>query len=319
MRARRCYFPSVVKASSTPLDVLARDRAEAVISPSLREVWRAYEGERASGRSPFSAAIQVASRVDRLGFAFAVGYPAALEHMIGPVELPCALCVTEAGGNSPRAIATTLEPTDRGYRLRGAKSFVTLGTLAKTLFIACRTGERPDGLPDLALVRVPADRAGISLHELPATPFAPEVPHARVDLQDVEVTAIERLPGDGYLDYVKPFRTIEDIHVLGAALGYVAGWALRTRGPADLIAELSAALVALDAIRSEPALDPRVHIALHGILLQVRAILESSELARLLESASEDERARWSRDRKLLEVASKAREARFERAQAALW
>ena len=309
----------MVKASSTPLDVLARDRAEALISSSLSEVWRVYDGERASGRSPFSAAIQVASRVDRLGFAFAVGYPAALEHMIGPIELPCALCVTEAGGNSPRAIATTLEPTDHGYRLRGAKSFVTLGTLAKTLFIACRTGERPDGRPELALVRVPADRDGVVLHELPATPFAPEVPHARVELQDVEVTPIERLPGDGYLDYVKPFRTIEDIHVLGAALGYLAGLALRVRGPADLIAELGAALVALDAIRTEPALDPRVHVALHGVLLQVKRLLESSALARLLESVPDDERARWSRDWKLLEVASKAREARFARACSELW
>jgi hypothetical protein len=27
------------------------------------------------------------------------------------------------------------------------------------------------------------------------------------------------LPGDGYLDYVKPFRTIEDIHVSASILG----------------------------------------------------------------------------------------------------
>jgi hypothetical protein len=27
------------------------------------------------------------------------------------------------------------------------------------------------------------------------------------------------LPGDGYLDYVKPFRTIEDIHVNASILG----------------------------------------------------------------------------------------------------
>jgi len=318
MRAGRCYFRAVVDPSSL-LDVLEGHREQPLISSSLDEIWCAYDSERASGRSPFSSAIRVASRVDRLGFAFAAGYPAALEHMIGPVEAPCALCVTEAGGNTPRAIVTTLEATDGGYRLRGAKSFVTLGTLARTLYVACRTGEKPDGRPDLALVRVPADRNGVVLHELPATPFAPEVPHARVDFQDVEVTPIERLPGDGYLDYVKPFRTIEDIHVLGAALGYLVGLALRVRGPADLIAELGAALVALDALRTEPALDPRVHIALHGILRQVKRLLECSGLAKLLESASDDERARWSRDWKLLEVASKAREARFERAQAELW
>lgn len=301
-------------ATSTWLDVLVPDSVQVNISPTLADVWAVYERERATASSPFSAAVKVASRVDRLGYAFAVGYPAALEHMVGETEFPCALCVTEAGGNTPRSIATTLEPADHGYRLSGSKTFVTFGTLAKSLVIACRVGQKPDGRPDLAVVRIPSDREGVVMHELPPTPFSPEVLHARVELEGVAVAPDERLPGDGYLGYVKPFRTIEDIHVVGAALGYLIGLGLRCHGPADLIAELGADLVALDAIVTAPPLDSRVHIVLHGIHRHVKSALESKPFASLMESAPSEERARWERDRALLQIAARARNARFERA-----
>jgi acyl-CoA dehydrogenase len=301
-------------ASSTWLDVLDGPPAHEPASPNLEALWGLYRSERAAGRSPFSAAVLVASQVDRLGHAFAVGYPAALEHLVGRIEVPCALCVTEAEGNSPRSIAATLQPAEGGYRLRGTKTFVTFGTLAKTLLVACREGDRPDGRPNLVVVRIPADRKGIALHELPAMPFVPEVTHARVELGDVAVAQGERLPGDGYLEYVKPFRTIEDIHVVGAALGYVVGLARRAGGSVDLVAELGAGLAALDGIRTSPSLDPRVHVLLEGVLRQVKSLLDGERFQALLQSVPEYERARWVRDRALLDVASKARTARFERA-----
>ncbi len=300
------------------LDVLM-GAAGAVRKQSLPEVWKAYQRERAAGAPPFTAAVAVASQVDRLGFAFAVGYPAALEHMVEGVRLPCALCVTEANGNSPRAIETTLERKGDRYELRGTKTFVTFGSYAETLIIVARVGEKPDGRPDLAVVRIPSSRDGVVLQELPETPFMPEVPHTSVQLDGVEVLANERLPGDGYLDYVKPFRTIEDIHVLGATLSYLVGLARRTRAPTTLIAELSADLVALDRLRDGPPLDPRVHVALHGVYRHVTRFVGSEDFARLLDSAPDDEQDRWERDQALLRVASKARHARFERAKKDLW
>jgi len=296
------------------LDVLARD-AGAISKHSLSEVWQAYQSERASGASPFTAAVVVASQVDRLGFAFAVGYPAALEHMVVGVPLPCALCVTEARGNSPRAIETTLERKGDRYELRGTKSFVTFGSHAETLIVVARVGEKPDGRPDLAVVQIPSSREGVALQELPETPFVPEVPHTSVRLDGVEVLEDERLPGDGYLDYVKPFRTIEDIHVVGATLGYLVGLARRTRASTTLIAELSADLVALDRLRDGSPLDPRVHIALHGVYQRLTRLVGSEDFARLLDSAPDDEQDRWERDQPLLRVASKARQARFEAAK----
>ncbi|MDH3200681.1 MAG: acyl-CoA dehydrogenase family protein [Myxococcales bacterium] len=296
------------------LDVLMGD-AGAERKRTLPEVWEAYGRERSSGASPFTAAVVVASRVDRLGFAFAVGYPAALEHMVDGVRLPCALCVTEANGNSPRAIETTLERKGDRYELSGTKTFVTFGNHAESLLVVARVGEKPDGRPDLVVVQIPASREGVVLQTLPETPFVPEVPHASVRLEGVDVLQSERLPGDGYLDYVKPFRTIEDIHVVGATLGYLVGLARRARAPTVLIAELSADLVALDRLRDGSPLDPRVHISLHGVYQRVTRFVAGEELARLLDGAPEDERDRWERDQPLLRVASKARAARFEAAK----
>jgi hypothetical protein len=210
---------------------------------------------------------------------------------------------------------TTLQRVGGRDELNGTKAFVTFGNLAKDLLVAAKVGEKPDGRPDLALVRIPADRTGVTLQAHPPTPFAPEIPHARLELRHVEVRPEERLPGDGYLNYVKPFRTIEDVHVVGATLGYIVGLARRTRASTTLIAELSADLVALDRLRDGPPLDPRVHIALHGVYQHVTRLISSEAFERLLDAAPRDERDRWERDRALLQVASKAREARFERAK----
>ena len=285
---------------------------------SLEDAWDAYAVNRARGASPFVAAVAVAARADRLGHAFAVGYPAALERLIPGVALPPALCVTEDGGNGPRAILTTLEPTSSGYRLDGTKSFVTFGSLAEELVVAARAGIRPDGRPEIAVVRIPASRKGITVEELPPTSFVPDVPHARLGLDHVKVRDDERLPGDGYLGYVKPFRTIEDIHVVGAAVAYALGFARRVGGSPALVARLAADLAALDRLHDAAPLNSAVHVVLHGCYSGAVDTLRGSEFNQVLREAAPEERERWRRDEALLSVAQKAREVRFEAAQRVL-
>jgi hypothetical protein len=95
----------------------------------------------------------------------------------------------------------------------------------------------------VALVR--ADQPGVTIVPMPETAFVPEVPHARIHLQDVAIDAASLLPGDGYSNYVKPFRTLEDTFVTAAVLAYLLREA-RARGwPADLRERLSASLVGL--------------------------------------------------------------------------
>jgi alkylation response protein AidB-like acyl-CoA dehydrogenase len=282
----------------------------------LRSVWDGYQKAFEGGSNPFGAALEVASSVDRLGLAFAVGYSAALQTLVPEVVLPCALCVTETGGNHPRAIKTTLRASQRdsSHVLNGTKTFVTFGTLAKTLIIAARVGDQADGKPELVVVRIPADRDGVSLRELPPIPFVPEIPHARVELDDVCVDASERMSGDGYLEYVKPFRTVEDIHVYASAVAYLIGLGKRTGAPAGLLAEMVSMLVTLESLREAAPLDPNTHVAIHGVSEHLARLFASHAFAGMWDAASAEERGRWERDRKLLEVAQSARDARFQKA-----
>ncbi len=141
-------FGSWPRAAKAVLDVLA-ERSIGTAWQSLRpEVWDAYSAS-VAGDGPPSRRRFGGCAGDRLGHAFAVGYPAALEHLSPGVR--AALCALRDGsqGNSPRAIETTLSRPLAGYRSMASKTFVTFGTLAKTLIIVARTADKPDGRPDL--------------------------------------------------------------------------------------------------------------------------------------------------------------------------
>ena len=130
------------------------------------------------------------------------------------------------------------------------------------------------------------------------------------------VEAGERMHGDGYLDYVKPFRTVEDIHVFATATAYLLGLAKRTKAPSELRAELMHATRRRStAFARRRPLDPGAHVALHGVSQSLARLFEHRE--RLRSSGKRlrrRKRVRWERDRQLLQVANTAREARFRKA-----
>ncbi|HEU5060988.1 MAG TPA: acyl-CoA dehydrogenase family protein [Kofleriaceae bacterium] len=243
---------------------------------------------------------------DRPGWAFASGYLEALRRLVPPLggRATC-LAATEAGGAHPRAIATRLA----GGRLDGVKRFVTLAPACEAVVVIASEGES-GGRNRLAAVVVPLDRDGVSLEALPPTPFAPEVPHAAVSFRAVAVGPDERLAGDGYTDYLKPFRTVEDIHVVAAITAWLAAVHSRAGPLVEELAALAASLVAIGR------LDPRAH-ATHRVLGGALAALEAA-LARaepLWAEVGAEARARWQRDRPLLQVAGSARAARLNRAR----
>jgi hypothetical protein len=162
------------------------------------------------------------------------------------------------------------------------------------------------------VVRVPASRAGIAIAELPVTPFAPEIAHATVTFAGVRVEPDEVLEGDGYADFVKPFRTIEDIHVLAAVLGYLVSCARALEGswPRAIIEGLLADIATLVTLGAGSPRDRAIHVALGGALASVRSHLAAIDWER----APDDARERWRRDAPLLTVADRARAARLEAA-----
>jgi hypothetical protein len=249
---------------------------------------------------------------DRLGFAFAAGYHEALRALVQTKSDDiCALCITEARGNSPKDIDTTLTVAGDDFEITGKKKWATTAPLAKTLLVCATLGNGPDGKPMLRIVRVPANAPGVTLTPSSA-PFVPEIPHAEVELDHVRVTADDILPGDGYTDYVKPFRTIEDAHVHAALIGYLIGAARRHDLARDLLEQLLATAVTARAIALADPTSPTTHLALAGLITFAGEHVVETE--RALEESDDDEWKRWVRDRALLRVAGAARAARCQRA-----
>lgn len=269
------------------------------------------DGEDASAwELPFDHALSLALRADRLGYAFAAGYHAALRALVpslGP-EHRAALCATEAGGAHPKHIAARLD----GGRVTGEKRWVTGGASATALLVLCVSGENPLGRKDLRLVWVDADAPGVSFEEMPAAPFVPEVPHASVRFEGAPARAV--LDGDGWEDLVKPFRTVEDAHVHGAALAYLLGWGRRAGAPESLTEALLAGGLTFRALAAMDPRSPAAHLALAGAIAAAEGTLRDADA--WVATLAGDERARWERDRALLSVASRARALRRERAWA---
>jgi acyl-CoA dehydrogenase len=148
---------------------------------------------------------------------------------------------------------------------------------------------------------------------MPPTAFVPEVPHARPRFANVRLDAGALLEGDGYARYVKPFRTIEDLHVHAAVLAYLARESRRFGWPHAWTERALATLIGFAAIAP---LDPdaaRTHLLLAGAMAQGEALVRETE-AWWPDAPDRDAAARWQRDRTLLGLASKPRQLRAARA-----
>lgn len=265
--------------------------------------------------SPIDLAVLGGFAADRLGYAFASGYQAALRALVPdlPADRLASFCVTERGGGHPRAVETRLERLPGGrLRVTGHKRWATLGDASGVLMVIASEGVSADGKNRLRAARVDASLPGVTLRPMPEPPFTPEIAHDEIDLAGVEIAESDLLPGDGFDRYVRPFRTIEDIHVQAAVFAY----AIREIRAHDLhrsLAERFAALItALLPLAAADPSDPTTHVALAGVLALSTVPLE--KLDRAWARSESPAHARWERDRLLLSVAGKAREQRLAKA-----
>lgn len=266
--------------------------------------------------TPIDLAIAAGFAADRIGWAFASGYQAALRALVPalPADTVAAFCVTEAAGNRPKDIGTSLERDgEDGWRLSGEKRWTTLGPGGGLFLVAARDNSVSGDRPALRMVRVPSDAPGVTVEPMPPTRFVPEVPHARLRFDGVALAPAALLPGDGYARYVKPFRTVEDIHVFAAELAYALREARRFAWPAGWIEHALSTIVALRALATEPADDAATHVALAGTLADGSLLFRDAD-AHWQGATDAEARARWVRDRELGGVAGKARALRTQRA-----
>jgi hypothetical protein len=308
------------------LSRLLRDTPTPIAALDVAAWWRAFSSQPLDLPRPIDQAVLAGFRADRVGFAFAGGYEAALRALLAgggdpgdattslPAGAIASFCATERGGNQPRAIETRLAPSpDGGFTVTGAKRWSTMGPLATVLLVVASEGTDARGRNRLRVVRVDATAPGVKVATMPPTPFVPEVPHATVQLDQVAIDAGALLPGDGYDRYVKRFRTIEDIHVHGALLGYLLSVCRRHGFPHDASERIVLSIAATRALADVDPSAAEGHIALAGLLAQDARLLD--DVAGAWAGVDDAEHERWQRDRALFgSVAGQIRERRRERA-----
>ncbi|MEX2683896.1 MAG: acyl-CoA dehydrogenase family protein [Candidatus Sigynarchaeota archaeon] len=292
----------------------------AAISPGISfGLWWKTRSRDVQERDLFEGAVAGGFDAPCLAFAFGTGYQMALRRLVPglPLDLVACIAATEQGGAHPRAIQSTIRSIDASSGggnliLTGRKKWITLAAEAWFFIIAASAGTAVDGRNQIRMVKVPRDATGLLVMPMKNVPFLPEISHGEVILESVRIKSDAILPGDGYADYLRPFRTVEDIFVGASLLGFIFR-AARERGWSRAILELLACQIAgLHAIASDDLTAPETHVALGGFLAQQRLVLE--QVDKLWQAADPASRDAWNRDKLVLEIAGKARAARLDSA-----
>lgn len=263
---------------------------------------------------PIDRALVAGLHADRVGYAFAAGYQIAL-HVLAPGlerSKSASFCATERGSAHPRAMATTLDPDRSCLVVSGEKTFSTMASDADVLFVVAARGTSDSALRQLALVRVPARAPGVHIENVPTLAFIPEITHARVTFARVAVAPEDVFPGDGYVRYLKPFRTLEDLYVHAAILGHLARIARLYEWPHDALEGLLVLAAAVRALGEARVEAVTTHVALAGVLASTRRWLDENDAHWAVVEPLV--RERWRRDLPLLGIAEPARMRRTVRA-----
>jgi alkylation response protein AidB-like acyl-CoA dehydrogenase len=313
------------------LDRLLARPAQPVACIDVGAWWPVHRQLARAWPAPIERSIAGGLAADRAGWAFAAGYQAALRALVPslPDEAVAALCVTEEGGNTPKAIRSTIRDAGAGRIIvEGHKRWTTLGPASGVLLVAAidaredarasarldaPAGASPGPRPTIRVVSVPTGAPGLALRPMPDTRFVPEVPHAQVDLAGVVLDEAALMPGDGYDGYVKPFRTVEDVHVSAAVLAYLFGCSRRRGWPSGWTERALAVLAGFADLAARDPRAPATHLLLAGTLALAHGLYaEASD--HFAQGMRDDEAARWARDVALMQVAGGARTQRALRA-----
>lgn len=173
-------------------------------------------------------------------------------------------------------------------------------------------GKTQEGRNQIRIVRVPRDAHGLSVSPMIQVPFIPEISHDEVSFDNVRVPTEALLPGDGYTDHLRPFRTAEDVFVSAALMGYLFRIAHELGWPHAIFELLTCHVASLHAIVGEDLTAPETHVALGGLFAQQRLVL--GQVDKLWQDADPTSRDSWNRDKVILEVAGKVRAARLDTA-----
>jgi acyl-CoA dehydrogenase len=259
-----------------------------------------------NSENSFEKAVFSGFSSSQLSFAFLSGYEAAC-YFISKKRLSC-VCVTENTKGSPsKSINTRITKIDENFStLKGEKSFVTFGEHCKYLLIFAKDDE---GVVRCVLLN--SNQQGIEFESpVKKLNFLNEIPHSKIKL-DLKISNEWILKGDGYIHYLKPFRTIEDIHVFGSFLGYFIRVGRLSHWSENLLIKMLKLIILLNNLIQFNLLSPVNHLLLNEIHEEFKIILEQIST---LEFHNKEEKQFFLRDKMIFKVSDSIREQRKQSA-----
>ena len=107
-------------------------------------------------------------------------------------------CLTEAGaGSDAGSLKTRAERTESGYRINGAKAFISGAGATDVLVLMARTGDAQSGARGISAFAVPADAPGISYGKKEEKMGWNSQPTRTVNFDNVEIPFDHLLGGEG--------------------------------------------------------------------------------------------------------------------------
>ena len=272
--------------------------------------WFAELSESTVGTQSCEMAIYGGRLAATPGLAFLAGYQAALRALVPSAPQGIgALCLTEQGSSKAADMQTRL----LDGHITGRKDFVIGGNAAQWLIILARD-EADQQAPHLTAVLVAVESTGVTLQPGPILAMLPDMPHSSVQFQQAQCQV---LAGDGWNDYSKAFRTLEDAHVLAALCAWLYGQSLLDQWPQGLKLQLLGVLAGLKETLQQPHKEAATHLLLAGLLAQF-ADLQAQITQALNTHSSQTTTQAWQRDKAILEIARSARMRRLDVAKNAL-
>ena len=150
------------------LPQLPASQAAAAPCESVADWWPRHRAIARDHADPMHQAIVGGFVADRVGWAFASGYQAALRALFpdAPANRICALCVTEADGNSPKAIKSSLRESADGWVLNGDKRWTTLGPDGALFFVAARDEAASGEKANIRVAQVDSNAPGLKIENM---------------------------------------------------------------------------------------------------------------------------------------------------------
>ena len=284
-------------------------------------VWRQSFYQQTKGwPDPIDRAVIGGFITDCVAFAFSAGYCSALQSLVPelPTDKITSFCVTEEGGAHPRAIKTRLAPVtesgDQINTLNGEKKYITCANEADLILAAASEGTYDDGRNRIRMVKVDSRAPGVTITPMKDLHLVPEISHGMVAFNNVTIRNADLLSGDGYLNYIKPFRTIEDLHVTAAILGYLFRIACQYDWDREIKQTILCLIVTIRTLALNDPGAPAVHILTGDVLSRTRELIQ--RIDPYWQAVDKDTRDAWNRDKALMDIAGKARLRRLETAWA---